>query len=143
MLNVPGTMLIVRRKQRGSGMPSYVPVYVKKDVENVLSGKTFSYNLTRKNILFGEACILLDMKIFQSIENKKIKHIFSSAVSSKAHLLSLLYCGQIVCAAASPNQMKKWFTFPDIWEKKRYGHLLNKYEANGTMQELRIFTGKF
>jgi len=142
MLNVPGTMLIVRRKQKGKGMPSFVTCYFDKDIEDVISGKIHAYHIKKANILFGEAAILLSMEQYSAEikVHRLLESMLPKSKSKKVQVMTLLYKNSIIKTLASPTQLKAWFTYPDIWEKKYYPQLLAKFEKDGVMNTLKKYS---
>ena len=128
MLNIPGTMLICRRKERGKNKPSFIHLHYANEF-----GKLTNNMFESPKILFGEACILLNIKL---LEPGDIEH-WQGQTNIKLRLMKLLYKGKIVLLTASQRQIKRWFTYPDVWVKKNYDQLLEEFEQNGEMEQLK------
>lgn len=127
MINVPGTMLVLRRKNRRMGGPGYITLSDVSPLERRSPPRVNHHILT-----YGDSCMLINAKKLAEEEKKQIQ-----SKSKRVFEYKLLYNNQILFFIASNGQMERWFTYIDLWEKNGYEEQRKKFEKDGLLEQVK------
>ena len=125
MLNVPGTMLIVRRRQHGSGDPYYVNG-TEEDPEASIDGGTRNRSYRASTyvcIPYGDTCMMLS---FAPVEGGR-KHM---------HRLKVLWNNRYVNLDVTSQQANAWFTYFATWKQRGHEERFEGFKTDGKMEKL-------
>ena len=124
MLNVSGTMLIVRRREHGTGGPTYV----RGNKSNAESSDSKGYTRTARSVYipYGEPCMMLDF----GVTDTTIPH------GGKYKTLKLLWRNDYVDVNLTDKQANAWFTFFPTWNKRGHRVRFEGFKADGSLDKL-------
>lgn len=130
MLNVSGTMLIVRRREHGTGGPAYI-----RGKNTNAEEKSDHHGYTQIQgvyIPYGEPCMMLSF----AGDKGKI-----SVGGSKIKLLKLLWRNIYVDILLTDKQANAWFTFFPTWNKRGHAERFERFKTDGSLEKLYKICG--
>lgn len=128
MLNIPGTLLIVRRRERGTGAPGSVRGTFDRQHVDINGPRGWD---TSCEIPYGEICIMT---------NYTVKGQPSIHTRQQIYELELLWRGKKVVVTASDRKVNTWFTHPNTWKARGHDKNLDGFHADGSMDRLYGYT---
>jgi hypothetical protein len=119
MLNIPGTMLIVRRRTHGSGDPYYVNGSEDRDDDH-------GDRWPSMHIPYGDPCMMLS---FEEITKQP-------GARQQRSVLKVLWDSKYVKLHLTGQQANTWFTYFTTWQNRGHEKRFEGFKETGKMDTL-------
>ena len=123
MLNVPGTLLIARRRAHGSGDPYYIMGLVASDKIEPAAHNRYAQTAS-VYIPYGDPCMMLSFDNIEKTKSNRKKH------------LKVLWENKYVDMYVSDKQANAWFTFFPAWKANGHIERFEGFRTDGKLAKL-------